>query len=94
MQGLQRCTREKFEVNRLSDISRLDFKRENKLGENLTPYNQRIAWMCRELKRAKKIHNSWSDKGIIKFRRTINERPITVDHESETKAPYPDFFSK
>ena len=64
----------KFEVNRLSDISKLDFKRENKLfiSENLTPYNQRLTWVCRELKRAKKIHNSWSNKGIIKFRRTMN----------------------
>ena len=84
----------KFEVNRLIDNSKLGFKRDNKLFicENLTPYNQRLAWMCRELKRAKEIHNSWSNKRIIKFRRTMNERPISVDHESEAKALYPDFI--
>ena len=50
----------KFEVNRLIDNSKLGFKRENKLFicEKLTPYNQHLAWMCRELKRAKKIPNS------------------------------------
>ena len=50
--------------------------------------------MCRELKRAKKIHNFWSNKEIIKFRRTMNERPISVDHESEIKALYPGFIFK
>ena len=86
----------KFEVNKLIDNSKLGFKRENKLSicENLTPYNQRLARMCRELKRAKKIHNSWSSKRITKFRRTMNERPISVDHESEIKALYPDFIFK
>ena len=85
----------KFEVNRLIDNSKLGFKRENKLFicENLTPYNQRPAWMCRVLKRAKKIYNSWSNKGIFKFR-TMNERPMSVDHESEIKALYPDFIFK
>ena len=59
----------KFEVNRLIDTTKLGFKRENKLFicENLTTYNQRLAWMCRELKREKKNHNSWSNKGIIKL---------------------------
>ena len=27
------------------------------VSENLTSYNQRLAWKCRELKIAKKIHN-------------------------------------
>ena len=73
----------KFEVNRLINNSKFGFKRENKLFtcENLTPNNQCLAWMCRNLKRAKKIHNFWSNKGIIKFRRTLNERPISVDHK-------------
>ena len=34
-------------------------------SENLTPYNQWLAWKCRELKRAGKIHSSWSSKGIV-----------------------------
>ena len=86
----------KFEVNRLTDNSKLGFKWESKLFicENLTPCNQRLAWMCRELKKAKKIHNSLSNKGTIKFRRTVNERPISVDHESEIKVLYPDFIFK
>ena len=80
----------KFEVNKLIDNS------ENELFicENLTPYNQRLVWMCRELERAKNIHNSRSSKGIIKFRRTMNEPPISVDHEPQIKALYRDFIFK
>ena len=50
--------------------------------------------MCRELKRRKKIYNCWTSKGIIKLKRTINELPISVDHESEIKSLYPDFVFK
>ena len=87
---------EKFEVNRLIDNSKLGFKRENKffICENLTPYNQRLAWMSKELKRAKKIKNVWSNKGIIKFRKTINERTISVDREFEIKDLYQEFIFK
>ena len=86
----------KFDVNRLIDNSKLGFKRENKLFicENLTPYNQRLAWMSRELKRAKKINNFWSNKGIINFRKTMNERAISVDRESEIKGLYQEFIFK
>ena len=49
-------------------------------SENLTPYNQRLVWKCRELKRAAKIHNSWSNKGTVKLKRTMNERPISIMH--------------
>ena len=85
-----------FEIMHFEMHSKLGFKRENELFycASLTPYNQRLAWMCRELKRAKKIHNSWSDKEIIKFKRTMNERPISVDHEFDIKALYPDFIFK
>ena len=76
----------KFEVNKRIDNSKLGFNVENKLFvcENLTTYNQRLAWMCRELKRAR----------IIKLNRTMNERPISFDHESEIKSLYPDFIFK
>ena len=62
----------KFDVNKLIDNSKLGFN-------NLTPYNQVLAWMCRELKRRKKIYNCWTSKGIIKLKRTINEQPISID---------------
>ena len=64
------------------------------MSENLTPYNQHLAWKCRELKRAGVIHSSWSSKGIVKLRRTANERPISVDHEDRIAALYPDFVPK
>ena len=78
----------KFDVNKQIYNSKLGFNVENKLfvSENLTPYNQHLAWMCRELKRGKKICNCCTSKGIIKSKRTINEQLISIDHESEIKS--------
>ena len=44
--------------------------------------------------RAKKIYNCWTSKGIIKLKRTMKERPISADHESEIKSLDPDFVFK
>ena len=84
----------KFDVNKRIDNSKFGFNVENKLFvcKNLTPYNQHLAWMCRELKRRKKIYNSWASQRIIKLKRTINEQPISIDYESEIKSLYPDCF--
>ena len=60
-------------------------------SENLTPYNQCLIWKCRKLKRASKIHSSWSSKGIVKLRCTTNERPISIMHVSDIRDLYPDF---
>ena len=82
----------KFETSKI-DKSKLGFESNVKLyvSENLIPYNQHLAWKCRELKRAGVIHSSWSSKGIIKLRRAANERPIPIDHEDRIAALYPDF---
>ena len=61
------------------------------ISKNLTPYNQHVAWKCRELKRAGVINSSWSSNGIIKLRFTANERPISIDHEDRIAALCPDF---
>ena len=37
-------------------------------NKNLTPFNQYLAWKCREIKRAGNIYSSWSYKGVIKLR--------------------------
>ena len=56
------------------DMTKLGFQAGAILyfSENLTHYNQRLAWKCRELKRASKIHSSWSSKGIVKLRHYLN----------------------
>ena len=61
------------------------------LNENLTPYNQKLAWKCRKLKRAGKIHSTWSSKGVIKLRRTMNERAISIEDKIELSNLYPNF---
>ena len=47
-----------FELRKNIDKSKLGFANDTKIyvSANVTHYNQRIAWMCRELKRAKTIH--------------------------------------
>ena len=74
------------------DKAKLGFPEANLFfNENLTPYNQKLAWKCRELKRAGKIHSTWSTKGVIKLRRTMNERAISIGDEIELSDLYPDF---
>ena len=63
------------------------------VSENLTSYNQYLAWKCRELKRAGKI-SCWSAKCAVKIRRTMNERPIAITLDTDIASLYPDFIFK
>ena len=85
----------KNDLHNKLDNAKLGFQSDMKifLIKNLTPYNQYLAWMCRELKRAR-IHSCWSSKGVVKIRRTMNERAISISHESDIKALYPDLVFK
>ena len=62
-------------VNRYLDNDKLVFQSDARIyfSENLTPYNHHLAWKCRELKRAGKIHSCWSAKGVVKIRKTMNK---------------------
>ena len=64
------------------------------ISENLAPFNQRLAWQCRELKRARLIHNCWSSKGVVKIRHTMNEPALSIDREKDLTVLYPDFVFK
>ena len=60
------------------------------ISENLTPFNQRLAWQCGEL-RLRLIHNCWSSNGVVKIRCTMNERAFSIDSEKNLTMLYPDF---
>ena len=64
------------------------------ISENLTPFNQRLAWQCRELKRARVIHSCWSSEGVVKIRRTMNEHALSIDSKKDLTVLYPDFVFK
>ena len=64
------------------------------LSENLTPLNQQLAWMCRELKHSGKIHSYWSSNVIVKLRRTMNEWTMSVLNTTQVRDMYPDFIFK
>ena len=68
-------------------MSKLGFANDTKIyvSENLTPYNQRLSWECRELKRAKKIHQVWSMKGVIKIRQSPKERPYSIYNDDDIR---------
>ena len=86
---------EKKDLNSKLNNVKLEFRSDVKifLSENLTPYNQHLSWMCRELKQARRIHSCWSSKGVVKIRRTMNAA-ISISHEFDSKALYPDFVFK
>ena len=83
-------------LNRKLDNEKLGFQSDARIfvTKNLTPYNQPLAWKCRELKRAAKIHSCWSAKGVVKIRRTMNEHPTAINHETDIASLYPDFAFK
>ena len=82
----------KMDLHKL-DIRRLDFNPVKTLycSENLTPTNQLMAWKCKELKRVSKIHSTWSASGVIKIRRTANERALSIKNDNDLKSLYPGF---
>ena len=87
----------KLSLNRKLDNEKLAFQSDARIfvSEKLTPYNQHLAWKCRELKRAGKSHSCWSAKGVVKICRTMNKQPIAIAHDNDI-APllYPDFVFK
>ena len=86
----------KFNLNRTLDNANLEFQYNVRIfiSKDLTPYNQHIAWKCRERKRAGKINNCCSTNGVVKLGRTINERPIAITHNTDIVSLCIDFFSK
>ena len=83
----------KLSVNRKLDNEKLGFQSDTRtfFSEHLTPYNQHLAWKCRESKRAGKIRSCWSAKGVVKIRRTKNESPTAINHDTDIASLYPDF---
>ena len=85
----------KIDLHKDIDKSKLGFANDTKIYvcEILTPYNQCLAWKCRELIRAKKIRKVWSMKGVIKIRQSSNERPYSI-YDDDIRYLFPDFIFK
>ena len=60
-------------------------------SENFTPLNELLAWKCRDLKRASMINSTWNVWGVIRIRRTANERALLIKNYADLKSLYPDF---
>ena len=78
------------------DNEKLGFQSDVRIfvSENLTSYNKHLAWKCRELKRAGKIHSCWSTKGVVQIRKTMNGCPVAINHDTDITSLYPDFVFK
>ena len=85
----------KFDLRKINNAE-LHFDTSSVLyfSENLTPYNQYLAWKCRELKRANLIYSTWSSKGLIKISRSMNEKLIPIEDENDIFNLYPNFVFK
>ena len=73
----QALDKKKMDLHKL-DSRRLGFNPVKTLyfSETLTSTNELLAWKCRELKSAFMIHSTWSARGVIKIRRTANQRAL------------------
>ena len=62
------------------------------IGENITPFNQGLAWQCRELKRIKLIHSYWihSCKNQVHYELTW----LSIDSEKDSTVLNPDSVFK
>ena len=83
----------KMEFRKL-DSKRLGFNSVKTLyfSKNLTTTNQLLAWKCRELKRTSMTHSTGSARGVIRIRRTSNERVPSIKNDNDQKSLYPDFI--
>ena len=81
-----------MELHKL-DSKRLGFKPVITLyfSKNLTPTNQLLTWKCRELKSVSMIHSTWSTRGVVRIRRTANERALSIKNDNDLKSLYTDF---
>ena len=61
------------------------------VNENLTTYNQQLAFNCRKLKREKLISKTYSSNGIIHIVQILSNKPIKVFHQSKLEELFPDF---
>ena len=64
------------------------------ISENLTPFNQCLAWQCRKLKRTRLIHSCWSLRGVVKIRHAMNEPALSIDSERDLTVFYADYVFK
>ena len=79
----------KMELHKL-DSKRLGFNPVKTLyfSKNWTPLNQLLAWKCRELKRTSMIYSTWSAQGVIRIRRSANERALSIKNDNDLKSLY------
>ena len=86
----------KLSLDRKLGNEKFGFQSDRRIfvSQNLFSGNQHLAWKCKELKQAGKIHSCWSVKGLVKIRRTMNERPIAINHDTDIDSLHPDFVFK
>ena len=61
------------------------------INENLTNYNNKLAYNCRKPKRKKLINKCFTIDGIVHLQRTEGERPKKILHMSVLQELYPHF---
>ena len=73
------------------DMDKLGFGEDTKLyfNENLSPYYRRLAWMCRVLKRSRKIFGTWTREGKIYYKFDEDSAPVVVSHPQEIYDDFP-----
>ena len=61
------------------------------VNENLTDFNNEIAYRCRRLKKSKLIDNTYSMNGIVYIMKIGENKRTKILHIDELKEMFPDF---
>ena len=86
------CKRDSKDKLGSCDMRDLDFPEDTRLyfSENLSPYYRHLAWMCRVLKRARKISGTWFRDGKLFYKIDDNSYPVHVSHPEDLYEEFPD----
>ena len=55
------------------------------------PYNKKLSWICRQLKRDRLIVGTWSENGTVLIKTEENAKNIKIRHENDLLGLFPDY---
>ena len=62
------------------ELTNLKFSGKLFVSESISPENQQLAYKCRQLKSARKIHSNWFFNNVINIKLTENGRTHKIFH--------------
>ena len=70
------------------ELTNLKFSGRLFVSESMSHENQQLAYKCRQLKSARKIHSTWFFNNVINIKLTEHERIHKIFHVTDIQKPY------